>query len=177
MDVRARERAKRSSADAERLARLSAAVYPPDDGASWPGRDIEWSEPEWDIEVVDETGEIVSYAGVVLREGRHDDEQVLIGGVGGVKTHPRFRRSGYAGLGLRRTHQLMIQLGADFGLLVCDESLIPYYERQGWLVFPGVLMTDQRGEKVRFEFNTPMVRPVITQAPPSGTIDLMGPPW
>jgi hypothetical protein len=65
----------------------------------------------------------------------------------------------------------------EFALLVCEPDLIPFYERLGWRPFPGVLLVEQHGATVPFTFNRPMTLPVRQDAPPGGTIDLLGPPW
>jgi len=69
---------------------------------------------------------------------------VKIGGVGSVKTHPRAQGRGYASAGLRRAatalhddHQVA------FSLLVCQEHLLPFYHRLGWIPFSGRLVVEQ----------------------------------
>lgn len=165
----------------EELADLGAvtrAVYPARDYVDWPGRLIEWARPEWGIQVRDEGGDLVAYAGLVIRDGSHDRRPARIGGVGGVKTHPNHRRRGYAGEAMQSAHRFFSEAaGVDFGLLVCEESLIPYYERLGWQLFDGELLTQQPAGKVRFTFNRVMVIPITGTAPKAGVIDLNGPPW
>lgn len=78
------------------LRALTEAVYPPEDSADWPGRFIDWAPAEWGVAVTDESGELVSYAGLLIRAGRHDGRLAHIGGVGGVKTHPLHRGAGHA---------------------------------------------------------------------------------
>ena len=54
---------------------------------------------------------------------------------------------------------------------------MPFYERLGWRSFPGELLVAQRRATVPFTFNLPMTIPVRLQEPPTGAIDLLGPPW
>jgi GNAT superfamily N-acetyltransferase len=160
------------------LRTLSDAVYPPEVAAAWPGRALEWASPEWGVVVRDAGGQALCHVGVVVRDARSDGRPVRVGGVGGVKTHPAARGRGYATAAIRRALDfLRDEAGAEFGLLVCEPGLVPFYERLGWQRFPGVLLVTQHGATVPFTFNLPMTTPVRSGAQPGGTIDLLGPPW
>jgi predicted acetyltransferase len=101
-----------------------------------------------------------------------------VGGIGGVKTYPAARSRGLATAAIRRAVEfLRDEVDVEFALLVCEPDLIPFYERLGWRPFPGVLLVEQHGATVPFTFNRPMTLPVRQDAPPGGTIDLLGPPW
>lgn len=157
---------------------LTSAVYPQRDDAAWPGRLIQWAPAEWGIQVRNDADDLVAYGGLVIRDGTHDGRPARIGGVGGVKTHPDHRRLGYAAEIMRSAHRFFSAADeVDFGLLVCEDSLIPYYGRLGWQVFDGEMLTQQPAGKVRFTFNRVMVIPVTGSAPEAGVIDLNGPPW
>ena len=160
------------------LRTLALAVYPPDVAAAWPGRAIEWAPHQWGVFGWDAEGAALCYVGVVLRNARWDDRAVRVGGIGGVKTHPASRRRGFATAAIRRAlHFFHGQGDIDFGLLVCEPGLVPFYERQGWRRFPGALLVAQRPATVPFTFNLAMTTPVRLQEPLTGAIDLMGPPW
>jgi hypothetical protein len=166
--------------DGERAAlqALSREVYPPGEWADWQGRHLEWAAAEWCVRVWSDDGELASYVGVVLRRGTHDGQSVLIGGVGGVKTHPVARRRGYAALGMRRAVEFFHQpLAVDFALLVCEPQLLAYYSRLGWHEFNGRLVVKQHGAVSEFTFNRVMVCGAQSVGPTDGTIDLLGPPW
>jgi hypothetical protein len=157
---------------------LKDAVYPPAEEASWPGATIEWAQPSWCVRVRSPAGALVSYVGVLLREGRYEGEDVLIGGIGGVKTHPVARRRGHAELALRRAQAFLRGRGdVAFGLLLCDAPLLDYYGRLGWREFSGRLLVAQRGRTIAFALDCTMTLPLAQPAPTSGTIDLCGPPW
>lgn len=175
--VHVRKSATRTQSEQVALQALSAAVYPAEEAASWPGRNLDWSPPEWDVAIVDEHGNVISYTGVVTRKGTLDGHPVLIGGIGGVKTHPHSRGLGYATRGLEEALRVLAESTAAFALLVCEPGLVPYYSDLGWLEFSGTLLTLQGGRKVPFEFNRVMVHPVASPAPEAGMIDLEGPPW
>jgi predicted GNAT family N-acyltransferase len=157
---------------------LSRAVYPPETNEDWPGRHLEWAGSQWDILVTDETGGLVSYTGVTVRDAGYDGHEVLIGGIGGVQTAPASRGSGYAATGIRRAVEFFYEnANLAFSLLVCEPSLIMYYSRLGWNEFEGRLFTAQHDETVKFVFNRVMVLDIHSPAPKNGTIDLLGPPW
>ena len=160
------------------LRTLSLAVYPPEVSAAWPGRAIEWAPHQWGAIAWAAEGAADCYVGVVLREARWNGGPVRVGGIGGVKTHPAFRGRGFATTAIQRALDYFREQGdVDFGLLVCEPGLVPFYERLGWRRFPGDLLVTQRQETVPFTFNLPMTIPVRVQEALGGRIDLLGPPW
>jgi GNAT superfamily N-acetyltransferase len=157
---------------------LALAVYPPEVSAAWPGRAIEWAAHQWAVVGWDAEGAALCYVGVILRDARWGDRAVRVGGIGGVKTHPASRGWGLATTAIRRAVDFFHGQGdVDFGLLVCEPGLVPFYERQGWRRFPSELLVAQRQATVPFTFNLTMTTPVRLQEPLTGTIDLLGPPW
>lgn len=161
----------------EALRSLSAAVYPPHVTASWPGRAIEWTPPQWSVIAWEDDGRALSHVGVVLREGRADGKAVRIGGIGGVLTHPLARKRGLASQGIRLAIDFFREEGVDFALLVCEPELVPLYENLGWNRHEGELCVRQGDALVRFTFNLPMTFPVGLRPSSGMTVDLMGPPW
>ena len=123
-------------------------------------------------------GTLVAYVGLLVRRGALDGTAVTIGGVGSVKTHPRFEGRGYATQGLRRVAAALVDdHGVDFALLVCRDALVPFYERLAWRLFPGRLLVEQPGGSTEFTANRPMVLAGRGAAPAGGLLDLQGPPW
>jgi GNAT superfamily N-acetyltransferase len=160
------------------LKALTTAVYPPEVVGVSPGRHFQWAPPDYSVLVFTPEGELVSHVGIVVRTGTLDGAAVKIGGVGSVKTHPRAQGRGYASAGLRRAatalhddHQVA------FSLLVCQEHLLPFYNRLGWLPFSGRLLVEQRTGPTVFTINHPMVLSGLSAAPQYGMIDLKGLPW
>ncbi len=157
---------------------LAAAVYPPESVASWPGNHLEWSDVTHCARVFDDAGVLVSYAGVLVRDGSLDGRPARIGGIGGVKTHPGHRRRGHAALAMGRAIGWFRERGdVEFALLVCEPRLLGTYARLGWREFAGTLTVRQRGARAAFTFNRVMTHSVRTEAPAAGVIDLAGPPW
>jgi GNAT superfamily N-acetyltransferase len=166
--------------DGERAAlkALTAAVYPPEVVARAPGRHLKWAPPDYSVMVSTPEGELVSHVGIVVRGGTLDGDAVKIGGVGSVKTHPRAEGRGYASAGLRRAAAVLHDdHRVAFSLLVCQEHLLPFYDRLGWRVFSGCVMVKQPAGSVVFTVNRPMVLPGRRPAPRDGVIDLNGLPW
>jgi GNAT superfamily N-acetyltransferase len=160
------------------LRTLALAVYPPDVAAAWPGRALEWAPQQWSVLGWDAEGAVLCYVGVLLREARWNGRAVRVGGIGGVKTHPASRGRGFATTALQRALDFFREQGnVDFGLLVCEPGLMPFYERLGWHRFPGELFVTQRQATVPFTFNLPMTMPIRLQDSLGGRIDLLGPPW
>jgi len=160
------------------IAALSRAVYPPEESAAWPGRNLEWSVHESTVLTRAADGHLIGYAGLVVRSAMHDGLPVRIGGIGGVKTRPTARRQGCAARAVRRAVAYFHECGdIGFGLLVCEPHLIDYYGRLGWQEFAGRLLVTQRGVTVEFTLNRVMVCGVRETCPAAGTIDLQGPPW
>jgi GNAT superfamily N-acetyltransferase len=160
------------------LRTLSLAVYPPEVSAAWPGRAIEWAAHQWGVIGWDAEGAAICYVGVILRDARWNDRAVRVGGVGGVKTHPASRGRGLATAAIRLALDYFHGQGdVDFGLLVCEPGLVPFYERLGWRRFPGELLVAQRQATVPFTLNLAMTTPERLEEPLAGTIDLLGPPW
>ena len=156
---------------------LAAAVYPPEEIAKWAGGHLEWADSQWCARVFDEAGALVSYAGILVRDGLAGGEPVKIGGIGGVKTHPGHRRRGFAALAMARAVEWFRERDVDFGLIVCEPRLLGTYGRMGWREFPGELRVLQHGVPETFTFNRVMTHHVRIAAPARGVIDLCGPPW
>lgn len=165
--------------DRAELRALSEAVFPPDVDAAWPGHNIEWAPAEWWVRIwTTSDPTLVSCARLVLRDATHNGQPLLIGGIGGVKTHPDWRRRGLAALAVRRAFEFFhAQPVVAFALITCEPALIPYYSRRGWREFHGTVLVTQRGLPAAFTFDHIMVHDVRSAAPAAGIIDLRGPPW
>ena len=164
--------------EAGALRALSAAVYPPEPGAAEKPSPIKWARPQWSLLLRDVDAQLVSYVGALTRLGLCDDQEILIGGIGGVKTHPAQRGKGYAEAGIRRaTDFLRRELGVDFSLLVCRADLLTYYQRLGWSAFAGDTFVRQDGLKTIFTWNEVMLLPAGKALPPCQVLDLRGLPW
>ena len=143
--------ADQTAGDQVAVRTLALAVYPPEVAAAWPGRAIEWAAHQWAVVGWDADGAAVCYTGVILRDARWNDRTVRVGGIGGVKTHPASRGQGLATTAIRRALDFFREQGdVDFGLLVCEPGLVPFYERLGWRRFLGELLVTQKEATVPF---------------------------
>lgn len=168
---------ERTETDRQQLRALGEAVYGPDDQSE--PLDMTWASTEVSVIVRREAGgDIAAHAGILARECLVDDRRMRIGGIGGVKSHPELRGTGLGRAAMTKAQELLQdRLKVDFGLLVCPDHVVPFYQRLGWEEFLGDLWVEQRGGRIRFTANDPMVYSIRQDAPRTGTIDLLGLPW
>lgn len=162
------------------LDELARAVYGPPEERDDPFAPFDWAMPETSI-VVRREGrhELLAHAGILSRTCLHNGDDVRVGGLLEVKTHPEVRgqRLGKAVV-QRATALLRDDQTIDFGLLVCLEPLLKYYEPLGWVEFSGDLWVAQPDGPLRFnDVSRVMVLPARKPAPAGGVIDLCGRPW
>lgn len=157
---------------------LRNAVFPPaEQDMTAPQFQIQWSSATHHV-LLWEDEKLVSHIGLITREGTCDGETYLIGGIGGVQTHPDARGKGYAGKGIQHgVNFLTDTLNVDFSLLVCRDELIPYYGRLGWTLFEGDMLVRQTSGTEKFTFNHPMLIAGTKPIPSCKVIDLQGEPW
>lgn len=157
---------------------LAKAAYPPREEADEAYSQVEWAATTWSVLVWNDRGELVSHVGVLTRNAKHNDLEVLLGGIGGVKTHPHQQGRGYAGAGLVRAASFLCdERLVAYSLLVCRAELLPFYRRYGWREFEGDLLVQQSSGRTKFTLNRTMVLDGQQIAPRQGVIDLCGMPW
>jgi aminoglycoside 2'-N-acetyltransferase I len=163
----------------ERLAlrALQEATYPPEVRAARPGRNITWASPEWSALVwID--GALASRVGLITCSAAHDGVDLMVGGVGGIMTHPERRGLGLATRALSEAvSHLVSKHGVIFSLLFCRDELVPLYARAGWRLFGGRVVVNQPHGPIEFRANRPMVIAGVGDGPQFGVIDLRGYPW
>lgn len=154
--------------------------------AAWPAAESakrSWGHVKWanaDLRVLIETddGEPACHVGIYFRTVTWNGQNVHIGGIGGVATHPDFRRRGYASIALNAAAQTMRDHdAAQFALLVCEPHNFEFYRSRGWQPFTGILYAEQPEGRIRFEAMAPFVLDLKRRAPTLGTLDLCGLPW
>ena len=140
--------------------------------------EYQWADSDW-LLTVKVDGNFVSGLEVVERTAKVGNRDVRLGGVGGVITLPEWRGKGLASAALQRANDFICgELGAEFGLLVTGEALIPFYSRVGWERVNGPLTFDQPdGRKVTVTDWVIMVLRCNGRKWPGGEIDLCGLPW
>ena len=169
--VRVRRCADLADDEREQIASLLRTVF-----ADSPGQDWAWATDDWEVAVWD-GDRLLGRLGIVERQALVGGHEVRLAGIGGVGTLPAWRGRGVAALALRTADVfLRDDLRADFGLLVCSESMTRYYERLGWRVVPGPLVFEQPNGQTTYDGKT-MVLPGVRTEWPAGVIDLRGLPW
>ena len=170
--------AQLSDNDAEALEALHTAVYPPKPGAPSVWAQREWALPQWHIMIRDVNGRLSSHVGAVTRLCLCDSEEIPIGGIGGVMTHPSQRGNGYAGAGIKRVIEfLRLDRQVDMTLLFCAPRLRRFYRRFGFSSFAADTYVRQNGAKTMFPRDEIMVMPARKPVPQCAALDLCGLPW
>jgi aminoglycoside 2'-N-acetyltransferase I len=135
-----------------------------------------WADSDWMV-LGRLDGEIVSQLGLLKREIRINAVPLFVGGVGGVATHPGWRRSGFSSALLSAVAEYMqIELKVPFGLLVCASESSRFYARMGWRTVATELWCTVKGE-LHCMKTIVMILPLSQAEWPEGKIDLCGPPW
>ena len=76
---------------------------------------------------------IVVFYFIFARDCLFDDKSLSIGGFGGLTCNPVYRRLGFTRQLINKTwERVMKDFAFDYGLLVCDKKLMPFYEKFGW---------------------------------------------
>ena len=166
-----------SNLQLESFQQLRGAVYPAEVLATLPGTQFVWAAPQWSILVWDED-ELVSRVGRLTRQILSNGETKLIGGIGGVMTHPDKQGKGYASQAMKEAAKRFdSEFGVAFALLFCRLHLIEFYKRLQWKPFEGQVFVEQPQRQIEFSANDAMVLDVREQAPLNGILDLDGLPW
>jgi aminoglycoside 2'-N-acetyltransferase I len=122
-------------------------------------------------------GIIISKVSLIKRIVQVGNEDVTIGGIGGVATHPDYRQRGFAGILVEKAGSyLKSHLEYEFGLLFCDPKKIPYYGQFGYKVVDNPLYIRLNGKRLLFE-DTKMVLSLRSKPWLDGDVDVNGPSW
>lgn len=141
-----------------------------------PWREIEWANADLRV-LLEADGKMACHVGLYFRNVTWNGRRMHIGGIGGVSTHPDFRRRGYASVALNAAVQSMRDReDVQFGLLFCEPQNEAFYEKRGWHRFDGIVQCAQASGPIVFDAMAPFVFD-IKRAPRKGVIDLNGLPW
>jgi aminoglycoside 2'-N-acetyltransferase I len=155
---------------------LFEAVWPPAvvEKLSW--RDVALAPADLRV-MVESDEQLVCHVGITRREGIWDGRKIRIGGIGGVATHPNFRRHGFASVALNAAvATLKDERATDFAMLFCEPQLTDFFTGRGWKPFTGEVFAEQAGQRAHFKALLPFVF-YLKRAPHAGEIDLCGLPW
>jgi GNAT superfamily N-acetyltransferase len=120
-------------------------------------------------------GEMLSRVGVVKHAVTVADQEITVGGVGGVVTVPAAQRHGYASELMHYTARFFANWGVDAGLLFCLPHRIAFYESLGWQLVRFPVVVQQPDGDIESPLEV-MVLP-IKAAWPEGPIQLNSLPW
>jgi GNAT superfamily N-acetyltransferase len=123
-------------------------------------------------------GVIVSNVGIVRKEITVKKHKVIVGGVGGVATHPGWRRRGFARLLMDKAEEYLRRNSCDyeFGMLFCDKKMVPYYGKGSWVQIENpIYITWKKERKISNEVC--MILQLSDKEWPQGEVDTQGPPW
>ena len=138
-------------------------------------QEYKWATPDWAV-TVKEKNDIACIAHVVERICSFDDVEVFTGGLNNLITPEKYRGRGLAGKVLERIDELIFnELQCDAGLLLCADSLVPFYQKYDWYPVSSRLLFDQPGGKKEWQANV-MLKMAKNTIHPS-VIDVNGLPW
>lgn len=138
-------------------------------------QETEWAVPDWTIiKYLD--NQIVSFYNIVIREIVVDKSSIRIGGINNVITPIEHRGRGYASELLSQTGQIIFnKLDCEFGVLLCADKLIPFYEKLNWYLINCPVYFNQSTGKKLWTANTMLSAKGEKFHPHE--IDLNGLPW
>lgn len=138
-------------------------------------RETEWASPDWSFSIGGQ--EPVAFYHLVERTVRIDGEDVRVAGINNLVTLPAQRGRGAASELLRRTQPGWFEsLGAQLGLLLCADALIPFYRKMGWHQNHAKVTFEQARGTCTWAANCLLLNP--SGRPESAReIDLCGRPW
>jgi aminoglycoside 2'-N-acetyltransferase I len=136
----------------------------------------EWAAPHWHL-LVRCQGVLACHLAITERVARAGGRPVRVAGIGGVMTPPEWRGRGLARAAMNEAAAFIsTDLRAEFGFLLCSESLVRFYRGLGWERLSETVRYDQSGGKEDWAEEA-MILPCTDRAWPKGAVDLCGPPW
>jgi len=121
--------------------------------------------------------QLASHLAIVERNATAGGEPVQLAGIGGVMTPPEWRGKRLASAAMHKAEAFMRdKLRAEFGLLLCSEELMTFYERLGWQRVAHPVYFHQPSGRIQWNERA-MVLPCTARAWPEGEVDLCGLPW
>jgi aminoglycoside 2'-N-acetyltransferase I len=139
-------------------------------------KSIQWASHDW-MALGRLDGELVTQFCLLKREITVGGEKVWVTGIGGVATHPNWRRRGLASQLLLASEAFMrAEIRTPFGLLICADETQPVYSRCGWQTIAKSLIFVQDDQHRKLD-TCVMILPLVSQPWPTGEINLCGLPW
>lgn len=172
MRIEAARCAELPAAEWERLEEIAEGEF----GEYTLVRETTWAQPDWCYRAFD-GAELAVFHNVVLRTVRVDGAEVRAAGLNNMITLPAFRGRGAATRLLSETQPRWFQeLGAEIGLLLCADALMPFYARLGWRKLDARVTYDQPAGCRIWSANCMVLDRKGLIGAPRG-VDLCGLPW
>ena len=136
---------------------------------------MKWSSPDWTL-FIKENNEVSTFLNIVLREVNFDNRKVHVAGINNVITPEKFRGKGYASLMMNEAKNFIFnQLNLDHALLLCADSVMPFYKNLGWYQVDSKVYFEQPSGTKLYDSNTMLLSCNSSINPRK--IDLNGMPW
>jgi GNAT superfamily N-acetyltransferase len=144
----------------------------------WYGEQFWQERPPFACRVLARAGdEMVGHLGIGTRVIQAGDQEVRVGGIGGVRTREAWRGKGIATLLLHRAAEAMREdLMLPFGFMTCRPEIAPVYLRLGWQEVPGPTVVGE-GDEAKTYGGLSLILPLSDEPWPAGQIDLHGRSW
>lgn len=141
-------------------------------------KETKWAIPDWTIIDYSDTNAITAFYNIVERKVLFDDREIKTAGINNVITSPQFRRQGLATKILTSTQNFIDdELRCDIGMLLCADSLVPFYNKLNWYQVDSTVLFDQPDVKGKVWSANAMLRSSKGQLANPSIIDLSGLPW
>lgn len=139
-------------------------------------RETTWAEPDWAY--LGYQGEkLVVFHNVILRSVSIDGAATRIAGLNNMITLPGCRGQGFASRLLRETQpEWFDRHGAQRGMLLCADELVPFYARLGWRRVDVPVRYEQPSGALVWAASC-MVLDAAEAAMPRQEVKLCGLPW
>ena len=139
-------------------------------------RETQWASPDWSFLALEAT-EIAAFYNIIERTVKIGGVSVRVAGLNNLVTVPAHRGRGVASRLLRETQaQWFDVLGAQCGLLLCADALLPFYSRLGWQTVSARVTYAQADGPRTWTANCMLLDP-FRKVVAARDIDLCGLPW
>jgi GNAT superfamily N-acetyltransferase len=158
----------------DELDRLAFGEIPFEEDPDFPP--IKWATPDW-MALGFLQGQLVTQLCIPERDITVAGEKIRVAGLGGMATHPKFQHQGLGSALLAATESFMRDtVKVPFGLLICADTVRPFYKRSRWQFAADFLYFTQDQQR-RMMNPCVMVLQLTDRLWPAGEIDLCGLPW